>query len=466
MAGLLAARGCARRGDGGLTMTLWAAERPGETDRPLVKAIRPTVDLDAREGPHWPARAQAVRYDGWIYIPYRGHFVLALGLRGQARLTVGRSRPITAQSGPLTTEHGHRVHPRRIHKEQRLLDQGWHRLRLEARLPRGTGSIRLFWLPPGRRGVPEYVEPAMVRPDGPQPTRPGHVGPAPRDRWVAVALLFLLALLVGFWARRPGLAWLRTLRTSSELRLEAAAVVGLFCVALAARLWDLGAVGQTWDEDVYFSAGRNQWLNLLTADFRASSWQWTLEHPPVTRYLVGLGSLFGEHLNTARALSAVTGALVVPLVYLAGRDLFGDRRVGGVAAAVALALPTLLAHAQVAGHESPSVLLYTLTCYLMLRALLADGRAPGTLVAAALCGGLLVGCRLVNLTAWLLVAGLALWITLPRWRKSKPLPVALVLMPLLAGAIFWAVWPRLWSSPARHLGELLTYWHPDVMQKE
>lgn len=466
VAGLVAARGCARRGDGGLTMTLWAAPQPGESDRPLVKTIRPTVDLDAQEGPRWPAKVRSVRYDGWIFIPYRGHFVLALQLRGQARLTVGRARPIRARSGPLTTEHGHRVHPRRIHKESRLLDRGWHRLRLEAQLPRGSGSIRLFWLPPGRRGVPEYVEPAMLRPQGPRPTEPGHAGPAPRDRWVALGLLFVLALLVAFWVRRPLLTWLRALRRDPEARLDAATVVGLFCVALAARLWDLGGAGQTWDEDVYFSAGRNQWLNLLDADFRAGSWQWNLEHPPVTRYLVGLGSLFGEHLNTARALSAVAGALVVPVTYLAGRDLFGDRRVGAAAAAVAVALPTLLAHAQVAGHESLSVLLYTLTCYLMVRALLADGRAPGTLVAAALCGGLLVGCRLVNLTAWLMVAALALWIALPRLRKSKPLPVAMLLMPLLAGVIFWAVWPRLWSSPARHLGELLTYWHPDVVQKE
>ncbi len=466
-AGLLAARGCARRGDGGLTMTFWAESRPGK-GHPLMKAIRPTVDLDAQEGPRWPAAARSVRYDGWIYIPHRGHFVLALSVRGQAQLTLdeGRTRVIRARSGPITTEHGHRVHPRRIHKEQRLLSRGWHRLRLEAQLPRGTGSIRLFWLPPGRRGVVEYVEPAMVRPDGPRPKVPGHVGPAPRDRWIALGLLAILALLVAFWARRPLHTWLGALRTDPETRLDAATVLGLFAVALAARLWGLGGAGQTWDEDVYFSAGRNQWLNLLAADFRAGSWQWNLEHPPVTRYLAGLGSLFGEHLNTARAMSAVAGALVVPVIYLAGRDLFGDRRVGGVAAAVAVGLPTLLAHSQVAGHESSSLLLYTLTCYLMVRGLLAEGRAPGILGAAAQCGGLLVSCRLENLTAWFFVAALALWIALPRLRRSQPLPVALLLMPLVAGAVFLAVWPRLWSSPARHLGELLTYWHPDVVQKE
>lgn len=466
VAGLLCARGCARRGDGGLTMTLWATSQPGESQRPLSKVKSATVDLDAQEGPHWPARARSVRYDGWIYIPFRGHFVLALQLRGRAQLNVGRARPIRARSGAITTEHGHRVHPRRMHKEQRLLDRGWHRLRLQAELPRGTGSLRLFWLPPGRRGAPEYVEPAMLRPDGPKPTAPGHAGPAPRDPWVALGLLAVLALLVAFWARRPLLAWLRDLRANRTTRLDAATLLGLLVVALAARLWDLGSAGQTWDEDVYFSAGRNQWLNLLAADFRASSWQWNLEHPPVTRYLVGLGALFGEHLNNARALVAGVGALVVPVTYLVGRDLFGDRRVGWVAATVAVALPTLLAHAQVAGHESLSVLLYTLTCYLMVRALLADGRAPGFLLAAAACGGLLVGCRLVNLTAWFFVAALAVWIAIPRLRKSKPLPVSLLLMPLVAAVIFAVVWPRLWTNPARHLGELLTYWHPDVEHKE
>ena len=465
IAGLGATRSCARQGDGGLTMTLWAASQPAESDRPLLRGRRPTVDLDAEEGPHWPARARSVRYDGWLYIPYRGHFVLALQLRGRARLTVGQARPIQVRSGTITTEHGHRVHPRRMHKEQRLLDRGWHRLRLEAELPKGTGSIRLFWLPPGRRGVPEYVEPGMVRPAGPKPEGVGHVGPAPRDRWIALGGLAVLVLLGAFWARRPLLTWLRGLRANPTARLDVAIGMALFCVALAARLWDLGGAGQTWDEDVYFSAGRNQWLNLLAGDFRASSWQWNLEHPPVTRYLVGLGSLFGEPLNNARALSALVGALVVPVTFLAGRDLFGDRRIGLVAAAGAVVLPSLLAHAHVAGHESPSVLLYTLTCYLMIRALLAEGNAPGFFLGAAACGGLLVGCRLVNLTAWFFVAALALWIALPRLRKSQPLPLALLLMPLVAGVIFWAIWPRLWSSPARHLGELLTYWHPDVVQK-
>ncbi len=465
-AGLLAIRGCARRADGGLTMTLWTVDRPGPQDRPLRKTTSLTVDLDAKEGPRWPAKARAVRYEGWIYIPYRGHFVLAMQLRGQAQLTVGRARPIAARSGHIVTEHGHRVHVRRLRKEQRLLDRGWHRLRLDAQLPKGTGSIRLFWMPPGRRGVPEYVEPGMLRPAGPKPSAPGHAGPAPRDRWVALGLIALLVGLLGFWTRRPLTTWTRTLRRDRDARLEAATLLGLFALALAARLWNLGAAGQTWDEDVYFSAGRNQWLNLLAADFRAGSWQWNLEHPPVTRYLVGLGSLFGEHLNAARALSAVAGALVVPVSYLAGRDLFGDRRVGVVTAAATLALPSLLAHAQVAGHESPSVLLYTLTCYLMIRALLSKAATPGLFLAAALCGGLLVGCRLVNLTAWFFVAGLGLWIALPRLRKGSPLPPTLLLMPIIAGAIFLLVWPRLWSNPARHLGELLTYWHPDVVQQE
>ncbi|MFH2007439.1 MAG: glycosyltransferase family 39 protein [bacterium] len=463
-AGLLGVRNAARRKDGGLTLTAYDVDTPGPSSRALQRRVVPTVDTDARQGPHAGARVRNVRYDGWIWVPFRGHFVLALSVRGTAQLTVGAVPPIRARSGPTTTEHGHRVHSRRLVKEQRLLGRGWHPLTLQATLPPRDGSLRLFWMPPGRRGVPEYVEPAMLRPAGTKPTSPGHAGPAPRDGWIASALLALLASLLMVWGRRPLRRWITSLRDNPERRQDALSILALVCVALAVRLWDLGGAGQTWDEDVYFGAGRNQWLNLLGLDFRALSWQWNLEHPPVTRYLLGFGALFSEDLAGARKVSALLGALVPAVVYLAGRDLFADRRVGIAGALVAVTLPALLAHSKVAGHESASVLLYTLTCYAMIRALRSE--RSDAFVAGAIFGGLAVGCRLVNLTAWLFVLALAVWIALPRWRQKRPLPLAMLLMPVIAGALFVLIWPRLWSSPARHLGELLTYWHPDVAHHE
>ena len=41
--------------------------------------------------------------------------------------------------------------------------------------------------------------------------------------------------------------------------------------------WRFGDFGQTWDEDCYWSAGRNYLINLLGLDFRSASWTWNYE---------------------------------------------------------------------------------------------------------------------------------------------------------------------------------------------
>jgi hypothetical protein len=467
-AGLLAWRRHDRRQSGGLSVTFLAGSPSTPGARVLGRRTVPTADLDADLGPRPPAGTRGLTYEGWIYLPYRGYFVLALEVRGRADLRVGDAQPIRGQSGNATTEHGHPIHPRRLIKEQRLLDGGWHPLRLTVDLPPEKGSVRLFWQPPGKRGVPEYVEPAMVRPAGPRPGAAGTPGIPRRDAVVALGLVGL-ALLVLAVALRSGLrdAW-GAITAPGPGRWHLAAGLGLLGVALVARLWEPGAAGQTWDEDVYVGAGRNFWLNLLALDLRPTAWQWNLEHPPVTKYLVGLGALFGEGIAPARASSILLGALAAPLGYLLALALRYDARVGLAAGLATAFTPALLGHAQVAGHESASVFLFGLGALLMVRGLDVARTRPGHLLAAGVVLGLAAGCRLVNLTLGIFMAGYAAAVLLRR-RRAEPesrLPAALLALPLVALATFVITWPRLLSQPARHLGELLTYWHPDVSMSE
>ena len=98
---------------------------------------------------------------------------------------------------------------------------------------------------------------------------------------------------------------------------SATAVCGaVVAVALAARGWDLGAAGETWDEAVYFGAGKNYVQNLLRGEFDAAAWNWNFEHPPVSKYLAGLGGLWTDGFGGARAVSALVMALACALLVL------------------------------------------------------------------------------------------------------------------------------------------------------
>lgn len=462
-AGILWARGARWRSAGGLTRVV----RSG--DRIVSRERVPSVDLHEAQGP-WPRGARApgspqIRYEGYLYVPYRGYFVLGLWLRGSATLRLGKAKPIRASSGVVTTRHRQRTHPPRLVKAQRLLDRGWLPLSLSYTPPGGgaKGLLRLLWQPPGRRGDPEYVVSAVLRPAGPPPARPPSAHPTRPDFWFALslALSFLLALCV--WLRAPLVRWLRALRSDPLARLDLAVVLTALVAAAAVRLWGLDAAGQTWDEDVYFGAGRNLLENLLSLDFRPESWAWNLEHPPVTKYALGLGALWSESMHGARVISALAGGLTAVVTYLLGRDLTGDRRVGALAAALVALLPPLVAHGRVAGHESVSVLLWAVTALLGWRGLAGARPRWGPSLGAGVVAGLAVSARLVNVAVFAMLLGMLLPVV---WQRRRDRQAALdrlphlVVLGLVALATFFLVWPRLWHQPAYHLGELLTYWPP------
>ena len=73
----------------------------------------------------------------------------------------------------------------------------------------------------------------------------------------------------------------------------------------------------------------------------------------------GIGAQFADGFGPARALSAIWIALGCALLVPIGARLFRPR-VGVLAAAIAALLPPLVAHGQIVGHESPTVLWWAL----------------------------------------------------------------------------------------------------------
>ncbi|RMH38036.1 MAG: phospholipid carrier-dependent glycosyltransferase [Deltaproteobacteria bacterium] len=369
-------------------------------------------------------------YEGSWLFPRGGPYVLGFE-RGRALWIDGVRLPVRPHPRDAAFLHAWRVY-----------EPGVYRVRFDA-----GPSGRLLWHPPGRRGPPEYVPPSSLSPEPPAAARFGSgAGASLPDG------LFALAI-AGVWAAFAAFVLRGRLRAID--RRVAAAFAAAFALALAVRLYDLGGAGQTWDEDVNWSAGRNYVTNLLSLDFSQASWRFNYEHPPVMKYIAGIGAQFADGYGPARALSAAMMALACALLVPIGRRLW-SLRVGVVAAMIAALTPHLIAHGKVVGHEAPSVLWWTLAVWLCLWAQDGPPRSARAMAprfaAVGVVLGVAVWSRFANgLLAPLVGALLVLWA--PRGRARATVGVGLAVIPAVAIAVGVAIWPRLWASPVAHLRE-------------
>jgi 4-amino-4-deoxy-L-arabinose transferase-like glycosyltransferase len=179
------------------------------------------------------------------------------------------------------------------------------------------------------------------------------------------------------------------------------------------------------------------------------------------KLLDGIGAQFADGFGPARALSAIWIALGCALLVPIGARLFRPR-VGVLAAAIATLLPPMVAHGQIVGHESPTVLWWSLAILLALGVhdyLSPDDRkAARTLrirlawVGAAI--GVAIGSRFINGLVGPLCAVIVVVQAPPRWR-SETLRWGALVMPLAAIATVYLVWPRLWAHPLAGLADSL-----------
>ncbi|HEU4729305.1 MAG TPA: glycosyltransferase family 39 protein [Kofleriaceae bacterium] len=366
---------------------------------------------------------------GSIYVARGGPVIVGFQSDGRARLSFA----------------GHDVQGAGLIKSRVVVPEGPTAIRFAA--PAGA---RLVWSPVGRRGDPEYVPASSLSPDAPDRAVFRAPGTSILDGVIALGLLATLIATLCVLGRRR----LAAVSRSTWLAMAIVLVAGI-----GVRWYDLGGFGQAWDEDVNWAAGRNYVTNLVALDFRERSWQWNFEHPPVMKLLDGIGAQLSDGFGPARALSAIWIALGCALLVPIGARLFRPR-IGVLAAAIATLLPPMVAHGQIVGHESPSVLWWSLAIVLALGVhdyLPADDRrASRTLrVRLAWVGvaiGVAIASRFINGFVGILCAVIVVVQAPPRWRRETLIWGALV-MPLAALVTFYAVWPRLWLHPVAALLE-------------
>ena len=428
-----------------LVLRAWLHVEP--LDRLTVVAAEPA------DPPGATARA------GSLYIARGGPVIVGYQSPGEARLWFA----------------GNEMHGSGIVRARVLLSQGAAPLRFA-----GPPGARLLWDPVGRRGDPEYVPASSLSPEPPASAAFDGPGTSPLDGIVAAGLFATLIASLCVLARR---------RLAAVPRGTWLAMAIVFVGGVAVRWIDLGGFGQTWDEDINWGAGRNYITNLVALDFNGeNSWGWNFQHPPVMKLLDGIGAQFADGFGPARALSAIWIALGCALLVPIGARLFRPR-VGVLAGAIATLLPPMVAHGQIVGHESPTVLWWALGVLLALGAhdyLSSDDRrtpsvgggdpdgsaggagvlprgidrrAAATLrIRLAWIGaviGIAIASRFINGLLGPLCAMIVVLQAPRRWRRETVIWGAW-LMPVVAVATVYAVWPRIWLHPIAHLVES---WH-------
>ncbi len=229
-------------------------------------------------------------------------------------------------------------------------------------------------------------------------------------------------------ARGQPAAFGRETRASSLIaRREVALVGGLIVVAAVVRFAALGAQSLWYDEAVTSQLVRASFGHMLDGVGREST-------PPLYYVLAwGWTRLFGHGEAGLRSLSAVAGALLVPVAYLAARQLVGRRPAMAVGALAALS-PTLVWYSQ----EARAYGLMTLACAssIMLFARAIDRPDGRRLAAWAAVSTLAIA---THYFALLLVVAEAVWLLLRASRRRAVAmavaAVAVACLPLVALAL-------------------------------
>lgn len=234
----------------------------------------------------------------------------------------------------------------------------------------------------------------------------------------------------------------------------------IFLVAFGIRLYGLNFQGETWDEIAYYNASHQYLSNVKHLDFNSDHWNANKEHPPIAKYIYAFFSINNylkaeTDFTSGRVASALMGALTVLITYLIGRDLF-SRKVGIVSAIILMLLPYFIGFNKVYGLDTPTVLSFTLTVWLFLRAVKLNSNLYYLLAVISL--GFALGIRLNNLLLYpLLFLIYLIFFGRDIFKNSQGL-WRIFMFLLIPPLIFYLTWPWLWQNPMVHLNLTIGHW--------
>lgn len=242
-------------------------------------------------------------------------------------------------------------------------------------------------------------------------------------------------------------------------------ILVIFVLSLTIRLYDLNATGGLWDEDIYFSSGYNFILNLKNRDFNPDKWGWNNEHPPLAKYIWGVGAYASYHLpdNPAyrpklnygipKVYSAVLGSLTTVILMLIGWEFFSP--LVGMSSSIFLSLqPQFIAYNKALDLSTPLIFFSTCSLYFFLK--LLNKTSNRDLIMCFLFVGLSGATRYDGF----LLIPIYFLISLIKDIKEGSYPKLSRKMFLTAPIsllVLFAIWPWIWREPIPRLISSLNF---------
>ena len=229
---------------------------------------------------------------------------------------------------------------------------------------------------------------------------------------------------------------------------EGSGLIILIVLGAILRFWNLGHPSEIVFDETYFVTQANQYLTGV--DFMDP-------HPPFAKWMIASGiALFGDTPFGWRFMNAVTGTVLIGLMYLLGRELF-RQRFAAFTAAICVAFDGLLLVDSRIAVIDIHYITWGVAAYILTLRLTADRafQSLPRLLGIGLVLGISVGSKLyIPFFSFLLVLGTIAW---QGWSEAKKLqrpPLRFLLKPInvigwsafgayaltYAGDYYWGWW--------------------------
>jgi 4-amino-4-deoxy-L-arabinose transferase-like glycosyltransferase len=247
----------------------------------------------------------------------------------------------------------------------------------------------------------------------------------------------------------------------------------LFVFALSLRLWNLNAMGRTWDEQNIVEKGYDFVQLAIHHDFSNKFWYDTPDHPPLSNYLYGIAStgdfirfdkgetlsfssnpygaaIFQYDLTFTRLVSVLFSSIAVVLVFFIGVRLF-SLYIGVVSGIVLAMLPHFLGYSQLATHESLITCFFTATVFSYI--LYFQKKNTLYLLLAGILTGITLELKQSNILLFVFLLGLYfLWKHF--YSKKHKISLTHIFLISLTGIITYFV---LWPMPLFHFSQFIAF---------
>ena len=231
------------------------------------------------------------------------------------------------------------------------------------------------------------------------------------------------------------------------------------------RLWGITKQFEAWDETAVVRNGEIYLDNLRYGRFDSKSWELNKEHPQFSKYFYGATRIvslkmpyftkvldqdypLGRRYTFQRIVSVFVGTISIFLVYLMAKRFF-DKKDAILSALILAFTPYFIGHSRIATQENLIAMITLFATYLFFSAVDKGNLLNKRFLLVGLVAGLAISTK-YNAFFFLV---LFLLITILERKKlsngnvKKLFKSHIVLIPLIAGVVFIALWPWLWSNP-------------------